>query len=81
MDVLCLRCGEGWDTDHVRHDAPQDFERKGCVITRCPACPERAAKVPPEARRRLAELAEVARCHGNDLDAFAAFLEDFGDYL
>jgi hypothetical protein len=81
MDILCLNCGEPWDTDHVRHDAPADFERKGCAITRCPCCPQRASTVPPAARRRLAALTEVAEMHGNDLEAFAAYLEDFGDCI
>jgi hypothetical protein len=81
MDVLCLRCGEPWHTDYVRHDAPEEFERNGCVITRCPACATRAATVPPAARRRLTALTEDAELHGNDLEAFAAYLEDFGDYI
>ena len=63
-----------WHTDHVRHDAPADFERHGCVITRCPCCPKDASAVPPATRRRLAALTEVAAMHGNDLEAFAANL-------
>jgi hypothetical protein len=81
MDILCLQCGEPWDTEHVRHDAPRDFERNGCVITRCPCCPKDASAVPPATRRRLAALVEVAELHGNDLEAFAGYLEDFGDYI
>ena len=30
-------------TNRVQHDAPADFERKGSVIHRCPACELRDA--------------------------------------
>jgi hypothetical protein len=78
MDVLCLRCGEPWHTDYVRHEAPEEFERNGCVIARCPCCPD-MSWVPPAERERLAALVKVAEMHGNDLEAFAAYLEDIDD--
>ena len=39
MDIICLNCGEPWDVYHIYHDAePEEFERVGCVIRRCPCC-------------------------------------------
>ncbi len=76
MDLICLTCGEPWDVDHVLHDAPADFQRKGCAITRCPACAKRLPTLSKEYRRQLGELTEVAEMHGSDCDGFAAFLED-----
>jgi hypothetical protein len=78
MDLICLTCGEPWEVDHVLHDAPADFERKGCLITRCPACAGRLPTLTESDRERLGELAEVAVLHGSDIDGFAAFLEDLG---
>ena len=77
MDLMCLTCGEPWEVDHVLHEAPADFERKGCRITRCPACAGRLPTLTESDRGRLRELAEVAVLHGSDIDGFAAFLEDF----
>lgn len=74
---MCLTCGEPWDVDYVLHDAPADFERRGCRITRCPSCASRLPTLTEAYRERLRELAEVATLHGSDVDGFAAFLEDF----
>ena len=79
MDLLCLNCGEPWSLDHVVHEEPHAFERDGCVITSCPCCKSRLSKLTRRERRRLHVLAEIAAQHGDDLDGFAAFLEDFGD--
>jgi hypothetical protein len=35
----------------------------------------------PDEKRRLSVLAEIAADHGDDLDGFASFLDDFGDRL
>lgn len=77
MDLICLTCGEPWELDYVLHDAPADFERKGCCITRCPACAKRLPTLNKRYRKKLNELTEAAELHGNDFDGFAAFLEDF----
>jgi NAD-dependent SIR2 family protein deacetylase len=78
MDIFCTNCGELWDVEHVLHEAdPGDFERKGALITRCPCC-EANLRTPlaESVRRELAAIAGVAVHFGDDLDAFAAFLED-----
>ena len=79
MDIRCLTCGESWDVDHVLYDSPEDFRREGCRITRCPACSKRLPTLSQKYQEQLGELAEAAEMHGNDVDAFAAFLDDFGD--
>lgn len=78
MDLICLTCGEPWEVEHVLHDAAADFERKGCRITRCPACAGRLPTLKDACRERLREPAEVAVLRGSDIDGSAAFLEDFG---
>jgi hypothetical protein len=44
-------------------------------------CKERLPELTPHEKRRLSVLAEIAADHGDDLDGFAAFLDDFGDRL
>ena len=78
MDLICTTCGEPWDLYHVLYDAePEDFERKGGLITRCPCCEDRDR--PPLTEKqseRLRVIAEVASLFGDDVDGFASFLED-----
>jgi hypothetical protein len=81
MDLICVTCGEPWGLDHVVHEEPQSFGRRGCVVTRCPCCKERLPELTPTEKRRLSVLAEIAAEHGDDLDGFAAFLDDFGNRL
>ena len=81
MDLICTNCGEPWDLDHVLHEAePQDFERDGGLITRCPSCDENL-KTPlsEERRKELERLATLAEYFGDDVDGFACFLEDIED--
>ncbi len=40
MDLVCSNCGEVWFKEYVLHAAPEDFTRKGDVITHCPRCPK-----------------------------------------
>ena len=71
------RCGEPWDLDTVLHDEPQEFARQGCLVHGCPCC--RTAPPPrltDEQRDWLQAVAELAVQFGDDLDGFAAFLED-----
>ncbi len=77
MDVVCARCGEPWDIHHVLHDEPQSFERRGCLIGRCPCCPERVALDDAALRTRLRSIRVLAVIHGDDLDAFACALQDY----
>ncbi len=79
MDLLCLTCGEPWSLDHIVHEEPHAFERDGCSVTSCPCCKSRLPKLTKKDQRRLHVLAEIAAQHGDDLDGFAAFLDDFGD--
>jgi hypothetical protein len=81
MDLICVTCGEPWGLDQVVHEEPRSFERTGCAVTRCPCCKERVPKLTNDEKRRLSALAEVAADHGDDLDGFASFLDDFGDRL
>ena len=78
MDIICLNCGEPWDVYHIYHDAePEDFERRGCVIKRCPCCrANEPEKYPKKYRELLAAWADAAELFGDDLDGFAAFLDD-----
>jgi len=47
--------------------------------TRVVRVTEAGARYAEDCRRILGELAEAAEMHGDDVDAFAAFLDDFGD--
>jgi hypothetical protein len=79
MDIPCVTCGEPWDLDYVLHEAPHEFTRTHGRIDRCPACPPtRKPHLSPEERARFATVAELAELCGDDLDGFAAELEDFG---
>jgi hypothetical protein len=80
MDILCSNCGVRWAADHLRHDAPEDLENDH-LINRCPCCPRRSPTLSQAARRRLAALADVAVCYGDDLEGFAAYLEAYGDCI
>jgi len=77
MDLVCTRCGEPWHVDYVLHEEPEDFERKGGLIYRCPTCPKGKPKLSPERREELAAVREVGELLGSDVDGFAAMLEDF----
>ena len=68
MDLVCIRCGEPWDTDYVLHEDPKAFKRRGGRIDRCPCCPK---EKPKHSRAELADLL------GDDLDGLAVTLEDF----
>ena len=77
MDVICTCCGEPWDVNYVLHEEPQGFEREGALITACPCCHGRQPEdLNRRTRDQLMALAEVAHLLGEDIDAFAAFLED-----
>jgi hypothetical protein len=65
--------------DYVLHEAPHEFTRTYGRIDHCPACP--AAGRPhlsAAERERLAFVAELAKLSGEDIDSFAAALEDLG---
>ncbi len=79
MDIVCTCCGEAWHTDHVLHDEPEGFDRVGGLIRACPVCEgHRPASQSRQQRGRLDTIAELAWLHGDDIDALAACLEDFG---
>ncbi len=78
MDLVCTRCGEPWHMDHVLHEEPEEFKRRGGRIDRCPACPKGRPKLHPKERARLQTIRELADALGDDIDGFAATLEDFG---
>jgi len=77
MDIICTCCGEPWDTYHVLHEEPQGFEREGALINACPCCHGRQPEdLNRRTRDQLRALAEAARLFEEDIDGFAAFLED-----
>ena len=78
MDLICLTCSEPFDMDYVLHEAPEDFHRKGAVITACPHCKGEKQPLSPSVQERLDEIKVLAQLMGNDIDGFATTLEDFG---
>lgn len=78
MDLICLHCGSPWDADHVRHEEPDAFERRGGRITHCPACRELGPVRDPELAARLEAAGAVADLLGDDVDGYESFLEDMG---
>ena len=81
MNVVCFTCGERWDIFHVLHVEPDDFDRSGAVIRRCPCCTkDRISRISESFRAELDALREVAELQGDDIDGFAAFLDTF-DFL
>ena len=75
MDLICTNCGEPWDMDTVLHDEPEEFTRQGAAIVHCPACKENG-KPPPELREKLLAAREAGDLLGDDVDGYAAMLED-----
>lgn len=78
MDLFCTNCGEPWDVDHVVHDEPDDFERHGSAITRCPACPKDDRKILKASKDRAEAAAMITDLLGDDIDGAAAEMEDLG---
>ena len=78
MDVVCTKCGEPWDLDHVLHEEPENFDRQGALIKSCPCCQGEQVKLSKEEKERLAIIQEIAWIFGDDIDGFAAELEDLG---
>lgn len=80
MDIICTNCGEPWDIDHVLHDAPQDFTRKGGVITKCPCCPKDGIEpnLDEKTKLKLEAAAALGEILGDDIDGLACELEDLG---
>jgi hypothetical protein len=80
MDLVCTQCGEPWDLDYVLHDEPEGFTRQGAAIVSCPCCKERGhgKELDAEARERLSAARERGELLGDDVDGYAAELEDLG---
>lgn len=80
MDLPCLNCGEPWDMDYVVHEEPEAFVRRGGKITSCPACDGQPDIVflDTDLKAKLEGFAAVADLLGDDLDGYAAFVEDIG---
>jgi hypothetical protein len=76
MDLICTRCGEPWDLDHVLHEDPGGFDRDGGLIRRCPSCPAEEPKLDPHTRAKLAAVRAVAQLMGDDVDGLAAAIAD-----
>ncbi len=78
MDLICTSCGEPWDLDYVLHEEPEAFERKGSAIVSCPCCPEQKGKVTKAQKEKLEAARELGELLGDDVDGYAAQLEDLG---
>ncbi|MFH1416757.1 MAG: hypothetical protein ABII12_00505 [Planctomycetota bacterium] len=78
MDLVCIRCGEPWDMDYVRHEEPEAFKRRGGRIDHCPCCPEKKPKHSAKEQERLDAIAALADLLGDDIDGLAGTLDDFG---
>lgn len=79
MDIPCTNCGEPWDLAYVLHEAPHAFTRTHGRIDRCPACPATGRpNLSQDERVRLATIAVIADVCDDDMDSFAAELEDLG---
>jgi hypothetical protein len=77
MDIYCLKCGEPWDLIHVM-DNKDEFvfaEENTGKITKCPCC-EEVVDLTKEERGRLDSLSALADIMGDDIDGYAAFVED-----
>lgn len=73
MVISCQNCGHEWserDDTNARH---LGFRKRDGVLTRCPACPPRAA----EARARLNAIREQAEGLVHEIDQFDNFMNDF----
>lgn len=81
MDLVCTSCGEPWDMDYVLHEEPEAFTREGSAIVSCPCCPEQKGKVTAKQRERLEAARELGQLLGDDVDGYAAELENMKDYL
>ena len=75
-DLMCANCGEPWDFDYVIHDEPEEFVRKGSLISRCPNCRDKGKILTKDLDpiRQMKTMAAVALADvmGDDLDGFAA---------
>lgn len=78
MDLVCTSCSEPWDLYYVLHDEPHEFTRSGAGIIKCPCCKDRTTELTKEERERLAAARELGELLGDDVDGYAAELEDLG---
>lgn len=78
MDLVCTTCGEPWDIDHVLHDEPEEFVRDGAAIVSCPCCKQQKRTLSKEEQEKLAAARELGQLLGDDVDGYAAELEDLG---
>jgi len=79
MDLVCSRCAEPWDMDHVLHEEPEEFEREGGRILKCPACkskPDKELNLSPGQKERAQMAGVLADVLGDDIDGIAAEMED-----
>jgi hypothetical protein len=80
MNIICVNCGEPWDMDHVLHEEPELFERKGGIIKHCPCCPKDGSepKLDFEQKAKLDIIETLGEMLGDDIDGFASELNDYG---
>ena len=81
MDTYCTRCGEPWDVDYLQHEIDDDFGfvfgTNRLVVLRCPSCGARHTSSRKASQRR-AFAEELAQLLGDDLDGFAAEMDELG---
>ena len=78
MDIVCCGCGEPWGLDYVLHEEPEGFVREGAAIVACPCCGSSDRHLSAEEQERLAAARELGMLFGDDVDGYAAELEDLG---
>jgi len=78
MDITCGRCGEPWELYYVLHEDPDDFEREGGYIKRCPCCPEREEDVVIEMKERAVIARAISEVLGDDMDGVVSEMESAG---
>ena len=77
MNIICANCLDSWDIDYVLHEEPGNFDRQGALINSCPSCHGREQRMSPAQREHLSAVRAIADLMGDDVDGFAATLEDF----
>jgi hypothetical protein len=78
VDLICTTCGEPWDFYYVLHDEPESFSREGAAIVNCPCCPGKPEDLSEAQKDLLAAAKELGRLLGDDVNGYAAQLEDMG---
>ena len=75
-DLVCVTCRSPWSADYVLHDEPEEFKRRGGVVSSCPACKGARQELTPEEDEKSMMARAMADIMGDDIDGFINELED-----